>query len=126
MLTPALTAPILQRHACGSLIQRILFAALHAVDPEAAVRRHMRRQGDLLAIGEMNYHLDEFEKVTLVAVGKAGAPMARAAAAILGERLAQGIVLVKDGYQADLPGMHVFTAGHPVPDERGEAPPGRS
>jgi hydroxypyruvate reductase len=119
MLPPALTAPTLQRHACGSLVQRILFAALHAVDPEAAVLRHMRRQGDLLVIGQKNYHLDAFETVTLVAVGKAGAPMARAAAGILGARLTQGIVLVKDGYQADLPGMQVFTAGHPVPDKRG-------
>jgi glycerate 2-kinase len=119
------TTPVLQRHACGDLVQRILAAALQAVDPDTAVRRHMRLQGDVLTIGAINYSLDEFEHIYLVAIGKAGAPMARAAADLLGKRIAQSIVLVKDSYQADLPGMQVFTAGHPVPDQRGELTAGR-
>jgi hydroxypyruvate reductase len=119
MNAPGSTTAVLQRHAYGGVVQRVLGAALQAVDPYVAVTRHVSRQGDCLSIGEIKYHLDEFEKVYLVAIGKAGARMARAAADLLGERLSQGIALVKDGYQTGLPGVTVFTAGHPVPDARG-------
>ncbi len=90
-----------------------------AVDPYPAVCRYVARQGNCLSIGTKSYDLNEFENIYLVAIGKAGASMARAAADLLAERLTQGIVLVKDGYQADLPGLEVFTAGHPIPDARG-------
>jgi glycerate 2-kinase len=119
MNAPGSTTAVLQRHAYGVVVQRVLAAAMQAADPYAAVNRHVSRQGDCLSIGEKKYHLDEFENIYLVAIGKAGAPMARAAIDLLGDRLAQGIVLVKDGYQTDLPGIEVFTAGHPVPDAHG-------
>ena len=45
---------MLQRHAYGGVVQRVLAAALQAVDPYAAVNRHVSRQGDCLSIGEKN------------------------------------------------------------------------
>jgi len=125
MNAPGSTTAVLQNHAYGEVVQRILAAALQAVDPYPAVCRYVGRQGDCLSIGTKSYDLNEFENIYLAAIGKAGAPMARAAADLLAERLTQGIVLVKDGYQADLPGLEVFTAGHPVPDARGVLAAGR-
>ena len=125
MNAPGSMTAVLQNHAYGEVVQRVLAAALRAVDPYAAVCRHVGRQGDCLSIGAKSYDLNEYENIYLAAIGKAGAPMARAAADLLAERLTQGIVLVKDGYQADLPGLQVFTAGHPVPDARGALAAGR-
>ena len=81
----------------GAAITRILAAALDAVDPAAAVHRHLHRDGDVLRAGDQTYDLRAYQRVFVVGTGKAGAPMARAAADVLGDRLAGGVVVVK-GY----------------------------
>src|SRR5262245_170813 len=82
----------------GAALTGILAAALDAVEPAAAVRRFLRRAGDELYVGEQRYDLARYERVLLIGVGKAGAPMGGAAAQVLGERLAAGVVVVKEGH----------------------------
>ena len=41
----------------GAAVTRILGAALDAVDPAAAVHRHLGRDGDLLRAGDQTYDL---------------------------------------------------------------------
>jgi glycerate 2-kinase len=126
----------------GAAITRILAAALDAVEPAAAVRRFLRRAGDDLYVGEQRYDLARYERVLLIGVGKAGAPMARAAAEVLGERLAAGVVVVKEGHattttddrrpttdqgassahpltRSPAHPLTLIEAGHPIPDQRG-------
>lgn len=93
-------------------------AALDAVDPGAAVRRHVRREGNELLVGERRYDLDGFEHVFLVGGGKAAVPMAAALVQILGERLTRGAVVTKAGHAQGWahPRIQVVEAGHPVPD----------
>ncbi len=56
-------------------------------------------------------------KLVLVAVGKAAWQMAHAAVSQLGSRITNGVVITKYGHsQGDLPGLKIFEAGHPVPD----------
>jgi glycerate 2-kinase len=127
----------------GAPVTRILAAALAAAEPAAAVGRYLRREGDVLHAGERTYDLARYEQVFLVGAGKAGAPMARAAAEVLGDRMAGGVVVVKEGYAEETkrqedketggvaspslvswsPGLRVslIEAGHPIPDERGVA-----
>jgi hydroxypyruvate reductase len=106
----------------GAGVARVLAAALQAVEPGAAVRRYLRREGAALLVGGRPYDLDQFERVWIVGAGKAGAPMAAAAAEILAERLSGGVVVVKEGYAQEAGGpLAVVEAGHPVPDERGVA-----
>ena len=128
----------------GAAVTRILAAALDAVDPAAAVQRHLHRDGDLLRAGDQTYDLSVYERVFVVGTGKAGAPMARAAAELLGDRLAGGVIVVK-GYgdtpnlqiadcklqivetqyiaslQSTIYNLQFVAAGHPIPDERGVA-----
>ena len=92
-------------------------AALDAVDPAAAVRRHVHRDGERLVVGDRVYDLGQFERVLVVGAGKASAPMAQALAEVVGDRLAGGWVNVKYGYELAVPGLTVHPAGHPVPDE---------
>ena len=106
----------------GAGVARVLAAALQAVEPGAAVRRYLRREGAALLVDGRPYDLDQFEQVWIVGAGKASAPMAAAAAEILAERLSGGVVVVKEGYTQEAGGpLAVVEAGHPVPDERGVA-----
>jgi glycerate 2-kinase len=110
-------------------IKGILDAALSAVDPYRAIQRTARLDGSELVIAGQVYNLDEFQRVVVLAVGKAAFPMAVAMADILGERLETGIVVTKDGYAAPASGkgrqnllrLRVFESGHPIPDARGVA-----
>jgi len=96
-------------------------AALAAVEPAAAVRRHLRRTADALVIGDRRYPLGERRRTLLIAAGKAAVPMAIAAAEALGPALDRGVVVTKVGHAgraAELPpSVAVIEAAHPVPDE---------
>jgi hydroxypyruvate reductase len=115
----------------GAAVTRILAAALAAVEPGAAVRRWMRRAGDQLLVGQHAYDLSRYDRVFLVGAGKAGVPMAHAAAEALDDRLTGGVVVVKEGYtgglqlagapQSAIYNLQLVEASHPVPDERGLA-----
>lgn len=57
-------------------------------------------------------------KIYMVAVGKAGWQMGKAAADILQGRLEAGVVVTKyDHVKGEIPKTQCFEAGHPVPDE---------
>lgn len=98
---------------------RILHAALGAVDPSAAVRRHVRREGAQLVVGERRLELDRYRHVFVLALGKAAYPMAYALQVLLGSRLDRGVLVTKYGHLAAALDERwiVIEAGHPVPDE---------
>lgn len=99
-------------------------AALSAVDPAAAVRRALERDGGRLLATGRSWDLAACRRVTLAAAGKAAVPMARAAAEALSPGPSAGIVVTKHGHAAgaSLPaGLRVVEAGHPVPDAAGLA-----
>ncbi len=98
---------------------RILHAALGAVDPSAAVRRHVRREGTQLVVGEQRLALDRYRHVFVLALGKAAYPMAYALQVLLGSRLDRGVLVTKYGHLAAALDERwiVIEAGHPVPDE---------
>ncbi|NNJ09203.1 glycerate kinase [Chloroflexales bacterium ZM16-3] len=112
----------------GSTAASILSAALDAVEPAAAVRSALRREGDLLTVGGRRYDLSQIARVLLVGCGKAGRPMAAAAAEVIADRLSGGVMVIKSDKTQDAgallphPGSyHILAAGHPVPDERSVA-----
>ena len=100
-------------------LEKIFFAGLRAVDPENAVRRHVRLTGSLLQVGEKTYSLDDFRRIFVTGVGKGTAPMAKALEDILGDRLTGGWIIVKYDHGLPLGKIRVFEAAHPVPDDAG-------
>jgi hydroxypyruvate reductase len=106
------------------VILSIQQAALDAVEPGAAVRRFVQRQGRLLAVGQQRYDLDEYERIWIVGGGKAATAMAAALRAELGQRLCGGLVVTKYGHvdpSFDTGPVEVLEAGHPLPDQAGVA-----
>ncbi len=101
--------------------RRIFDAALQAVDPAAAIRRHVVLEGNLLTIDGCGYDLEQFENVYVVGAGKAGSVMAGAMESILGDLLTGGRVNVKYGHSTPLRRVEVVEAGHPIPDAAGVA-----
>lgn len=84
----------------------IIKNALHAAQPDTAVKKALK-QADF-GTG----------RLVLVAAGKAGWQMAKAAVDVLGDRLSGGVVITKyEHSKGPLKGMEIFEAGHPVPDE---------
>ena len=97
----------------------IFRAALRAVDPEAAIFRHVKIDDDTLLIGERRLQLLDYDRILVVGAGKANAPMAKALESILGKRISDGVIVVKDGHGLPLERIQVREASHPVPDKRG-------
>jgi hydroxypyruvate reductase len=70
-------------------------------------------------VGDAGYALAS-RRLLVVGAGKGAAPMAAALEDLLGERITQGQVIVKEGHGLPLKHIRLVEASHPVPDERGE------
>ncbi|HUW51609.1 MAG TPA: HAD-IIB family hydrolase [Sulfuricella sp.] len=97
----------------------IFNAALAAVDPYRAVLDTARITDNCLSVADAAYRLDAFNRIVVVGAGKATARMALAIEALLGERIAAGLVVVKQGHTAKLGIVEQIEASHPVPNEAG-------
>jgi glycerate 2-kinase len=104
-------------------VASILSSALSAVEPATAVKRALKREGDHLLITGKSYHLPRLNHIWIIGAGKAGVPMAQSVVEILGNRITGGVVIVKEGFASGIlpENIRVIEAGHPIPDERGQA-----
>jgi hydroxypyruvate reductase len=100
---------------------QIFYKALEPVEPRAAVKRNCRLTENNLHIGKTSYDLSEIDNIYVIGTGKASAPMAAAIEDILGSRITKGIVNVKYEHVAQISSVQLVEAGHPVPDENGQA-----
>jgi hydroxypyruvate reductase len=94
-------------------------AGLRAADPFAAVSRLLGRYGRALVVNGKPAHELGRGRAIVAGAGKAGAPMAQAVEAVLGDALDAGAVVVKYGHVAPTRRVKVLEAGHPLPDENG-------
>jgi hydroxypyruvate reductase len=106
-------------------LRRIFLAALRAVEPGALLARGLRLEGEVLEVrGQeppLRLELNSFERRIVLGAGKAAAAMAAELERLLGGRIDEGLVVVKDGYGAPLQRVRCLEAGHPLPDARGVA-----
>jgi glycerate 2-kinase len=104
----------------NDLINRLITAALAAVNPHNAIQNHLRLDGDNLVISDRIINLTN-KDTRCIAVGKASVPMARSIQAILGDRITQGLVVTKYDHLGDAQfpaDWEVIESAHPVPDDR--------
>jgi glycerate 2-kinase len=108
----------LRRASQGGGITRILSAAINAIDPGDAVRRHVTREGDILTISGVSYDLRCFRRVVLLGMGKASLAMSAALANILADLISVGLIITKQASAGSNFPWTVLEGDHPIPDER--------
>lgn len=94
-----------------------LNAAINAADTYQGTRRIVRLEGETLHAGKKRFDLSRIRNIYVVGAGKGSFPIALALDRILGKRIADGIVTVKDYGKGTLRHIRVLKAAHPVPDE---------
>jgi glycerate 2-kinase len=102
------------------LARRIFQQTLAAIDIRAAMQRKLQRVGSLLHCGSASALADlrAFDRVRVIAIGKAAHAMVDGLTAVLGPRVAfDGIVAAPKAAEMTLPTMRCFVAGHPLPNE---------
>ena len=100
-------------------VQKIFSAALEAADPKKALLNALRLEGDTLIYGGLKLGLKNFDELLVVGAGKATAGMAEGAEEILGERITDGLIIVKDGHTGKLKRIIQKEASHPLPNQAG-------
>jgi len=101
--------------------REIFEAGLKAADPFDAVKNNVTLDDDYLKIAERRYWLAGVRKIHVIGCGKATARMAQAIEDRLGDRISDGLIVVKYGHGLPLRRIKVIEAGHPIPDEAGTA-----
>lgn len=96
----------------------IVTHALKACDPLKATRRFVTLDGSRLSLGDQAIDLDRFRRIFVIGSGKATYLQAVALEEILGDRITDGLVVVKDGQKGPLKHIRIKEAAHPVPDQR--------
>ena len=92
---------------------------LSAAAPGAAIKNYVKVEGSSLIVDGRTYDLGDFDQITVIGAGKAGASMALAVEELLGDRITRGCITVKYGHVEKLRTIKINEAGHPVPDENG-------
>ncbi len=93
--------------------------ALGRADPYRAVKELVRLQGDILEVGKISIDLKKQGRIFLLGAGKATFPIAKALEEILGDRIADGVIICKYGQQGNLSRSRLYLSSHPIPDEAG-------
>lgn len=95
----------------------IIEHALEASDPYSAAERLLKIEGDRLRIGELSLGLNNYERIFIIGAGKASRRIAQALEEKLGDRISDGLFVLKHGDEVDLKHAQVIYAAHPIPDD---------
>lgn len=96
---------------------QIFHETLAAIDIPATIQRKLQRKGTVLLGGGTKIDLRNFEKLRVVAIGKAAHAMVEGLALVLAPFLRiEGIVSAPTAARRPLAGMKYFVSGHPLPN----------
>ncbi len=100
------------------LARQIFHETLAAIDIPAAMQRKLRREGTRLLCDGKIFDLRQFDKLRMVAIGKAAHAMVDGLALVLAPFVRfEGVVSAPTAPRKPLPGMKYFLGGHPIPNE---------
>ena len=94
----------------------IVEAGIRGADPGPGTRAIVSLADSELRIGARVFDLDRVRRVVLVGAGKASLPILREVARVLGDRVSEGLLVVKRGSAEPVAGVEIIEAGHPLPD----------
>lgn len=97
--------------------EKIIRAALKAVDPFLLVKNSLKKEGQFLYADGWECDLSQIKRIFVVGGGKASARMALGVEEILLDRVFSGVVISKKNYSTKLKKIELVFGGHPIPDE---------
>ncbi len=103
------------REAAVAIIEH----ALRASDPYAATKNLLNLKGETLTVGSLHFDLAQRGNIYVLGAGKATLLIAKALEEILGERITEGLIIVKRGQDDTLKRIEIRRASHPIPDKDG-------
>lgn len=95
---------------------QIFQRTLNHIAVETVVREQLQLHDKQLRIGAETVDLTQFPRLLVIAIGKAGVPMARAIEEVLGERITAGLVVTNALIGAPPARLPVLLGGHPLPN----------
>jgi len=101
------------RKSCLDIIEY----AINAVDPYIATHKAVKRVGEILTVDNQEYNLTNIDTIYIIGAGKATFRQALAMDEILGDRITEGLVILKHGQGGPLNYIKILESGHPVPDD---------
>jgi glycerate 2-kinase len=99
------------------IARQIFRETLTAIDIPAAMQRKLHRRGSRLHCGDAVHELSAFERIFVVAIGKAAHAMVDGLAILLAPFVRfEGVVSAPTAPKKPVSGLKYFIAGHPVPN----------
>jgi len=95
----------------------IMEHALTAADPYTAIEKLVHLDDHWLSVGDLQFNLEEYERLFILGAGKASRRIAQVLENILSDWITGGLFVLKHGDMANLKQTDVVYAAHPVPDE---------
>lgn len=92
-------------------------AGIRAAHPQTVVEEQVSIAGDDLQIGDRHVDLSSVDRVFVLGGGKAAGTAAAALESVLGDRIADGVVVTQSTTSCDR--IRVQEGAHPVPDQAG-------
>ncbi len=89
--------------------------ALERIDPENCIKNCVQRDRNLLKVGDESLNLSKFDKLYLIAFGKASIEMAQPILEMFD--ISEGIVVSRDYSTKLYKNISYIRGGHPIPDE---------
>lgn len=100
-------------------IKFILNHAINSVKPETLIKQSVSFDSNYIKIPSYIFNVNDYENIFVIGFGKASAAMASSLENILGNHIADGMVITKYGYSMRTKKIKVKEAGHPVVDING-------
>ena len=94
----------------------VIETALDAAIPARTTQKKVVLNGDILLVDGQSYDLKQFDRIRILGAGKASYPIALALENILGDKLTDGVLVIKKGDERKLKKVRVIEGSHPVPD----------
>lgn len=97
----------------------ILNDSLEHMRPENVIRNSItfEKESNLLTIAGETVALNDLQKIWVTGVGKAAVRMAQAVTEIVGDRIADGLIIAPDKPEKKISGIQVLKGSHPIPDK---------
>lgn len=98
-------------------IREIYRQTMARLDVRRVMSAGIRRRGDLLTVRDSVFDLRAYDRIVMLAVGKAAGPMAEGLLHALGSVQVEGLVIAPAEHGFQHPGIRCLKAAHPIPDE---------